>query len=83
MKRYPHHSYADCPEPNNHHKAKHRLIVEPNEVREWALKRGDHFLKELRNTLDPLEIEAQIYTLMRTFENAYDRIHAINKEATK
>lgn len=28
MKKYKDHSYAECPKPNSHHKAKHRLIVE-------------------------------------------------------
>lgn len=26
MKKYKDHQYADCPEPNNHHKAAHRLV---------------------------------------------------------
>jgi len=52
-----------------------------NDVREWALKRGEHFLNELRNCHqdDKLSIEAQIYTIMRTFESAYNQAHEINK----
>lgn len=29
MKKYTDHAYADCPEPQNHHKAAHRLIPPP------------------------------------------------------
>lgn len=45
----------------------------------WAVTRLRHFIEKLEKATDPLDAEAQLYTIMRTAERSYDAFHYVNE----
>jgi len=53
-------------------------MYEIKEEHRYVVDRVGHFLEQLKKATDPLEIEALVYTIMRTTEASYRRLHLTN-----
>ena len=50
------------------------------EQKGWAVSRIEEFLGKLKEATNPFDIEAQTYTIMRTAEASFEKMHKTNSD---
>lgn len=80
MKKYKDHAYADCPEPNKHHRAGHRLIPteQPNPTHTPTPWRASKFNDTKATTIYSEILQGTSLGYMKRPEDAAFIVHAVN-----